>query len=70
MPGKYFIEEVKSPDGYTKYEEIIGIELGFNETYTVNVNNYKKPVEEEKEVEDKEISVTGKQEIALPRTGF
>lgn len=70
MPGKYFIEEVKSPDGYTKYEEIIEIELAFNETYVVNVNNYKKPVEEEKEVEDKEISVTGKQEIALPRTGF
>ena len=70
MPGKYFIEEVKSPDGYTKYEEIIEIELGFNETYTVNVNNYKKPQEEEKEIEDKEITVTGKQEIALPRTGF
>lgn len=70
MPGKYYIEEVKSPDGYTRYEEIIEIELGFNENYTVNVNNYKKPQKEEKEIEDKEITVTSKQEVALPRTGF
>ena len=39
--------------------------------YTVNVNNYKKPEEKEKKVvEEENINVTGKKEVALPRTGF
>lgn len=71
IPGTYYIEEIEAPNGYTKYDEIIEIEVGYNETYTVDVNNYKKPKEEKKEVENnKEISVTGKKEVALPRTGF
>lgn len=70
-PGKYYVEEVKSPEGYTKYDEQICAKVGFNEVYTVNVNNYKKPEEEEKKVvEEKNINVTGKKEVALPRTGF
>ena len=70
IPGKYFIEEIQAPEGYTKYEGIIEIEVGFNENYNVNVNNYQKPREEEKEVENKkEITVTSKQEKLLPRTG-
>ena len=71
IPGHYYIQEVESPDGYTKYDEMIEIEVGFNETYTVNVGNYEKPKEEQKETEYyNEISVTGKKEKALPRTGF
>lgn len=71
MPGKYFIEEIQAPEGYTKYEEIIEIDVGFNETYEIKVNNYQKPKEEKKEVEDKkEIVVTSKKEKLLPRTGF
>ena len=70
-PGKYYVEEVKSPEGYTKYDEHICVEIGYNEVYTVNVNNYKKPEEEEKKVvEEENINVTGKKEVALPRTGF
>jgi len=71
IPGKYYIEEIQSPDNYTKYEELIEIDLAFNETYTVNVNNYKKPKQEEKEIEkQEEVSVTGKKEVLLPQTGF
>lgn len=71
IPGTYYIEEIESPEGYTKYEEQIKIELKFGETYTVHVNNYQKPEEEEKDVEiENETIVTGKKEIALPRTGF
>lgn len=71
IPGKYYIEEAKSPEGYTKYDELVEIDVTFNEEYTVNINNYKKPEEEEKVIdEEDEITVVGNKEIALPRTGF
>ena len=70
IPGKYYIQEVKSPDGYTIYDELIEIEIELNQKYTVNVNNYKKPENEDKIVEDENITQTGKKEINLPRTGF
>ena len=53
------------------HEEIVEIDVAFNEIYTININNNKEPQEEIKEIETtKEITVTGKKEIALPRTGF
>lgn len=70
MPGKYYIEEIKSPDGYTIYDEQIEIDVELNQKYVVNVNDYKKPENEEKEVEDADTIVTGEKEINLPRTGF
>lgn len=70
MPGKYYIQEIKSPDGYTIYDELIEIDLELNQKYTVNVNDYKKPENEEKEVEDEDTAVTGEKEVLLPRTGF
>lgn len=71
MPGKYYIEEIQAPEGYTKYAELVEVNVKFNETYTINVNNYKKPETEEKQIDEEEnVTVTGKKEIALPRTGF
>lgn len=71
LPGKYYIEEIIAPDGYTKYDELIEIDVDFNETYTVYVNNHKKPEDTEKEIESKkEKTVVGKKEVKLPRTGF
>lgn len=71
IPGTYFIEEVQSPDGYSQYDERIEVKLRYNETYTINVNNYKKPESEDKKVEEKsQISVTGPKEEKLPVTGF
>lgn len=70
IPGKYYIEEIKAPDGYTPYEEWIEVEVKFNQTYTVTVNNYEKPKPEEKDVEPNGQTVTGKKEVALPKTGF
>lgn len=70
MPGKYYIEEVKSPDGYTIYDELIEIDVELNQKYTIDVNNYKKPENEEKKVEDTGKTTYGKKEINLPRTGF
>ena len=70
LPGKYYIEEIKSPDGYTIYDEPIEIDVELNQKYTVNINNYKEPENEEKQVEDEDTTVTGRKEINLPRTGF
>src|SRR5699024_9045792 len=70
MPGKYYIQEIKSPDGYTIYDELIEIDVELNQKYTVNINNYKEPENEEKKVEDDDKTVTGRKEINLPRTGF
>lgn len=71
IPGTYYIEEVQSPNGYTKYDERVEIEIKYNETYTINMNNYQKPETEDKEVEEEsQIDVTGKKEEKLPVTGF
>lgn len=70
MPGKYYIQEIKSPDGYTLYDELIEIDVELRQKYVVNVNDYKKPEDEEKQVEDEDTTVTGQKEINLPRTGF
>ncbi len=70
MPGKYYIQEIKSPEGYTMYDELIEIDVELNQKYTVNINNYEEPENEEKQVEDNDKTVTGKKEIFLPRTGF
>ena len=69
-PGKYYIQEIKAPDGYTIYDELIEIEVDLNQKYIVNINNYEKPEDEEKQVDDVEITKTGDKEIYLPRTGF
>lgn len=70
MPGKYYVQEVKSPDGYIISDELIEIDIELNQTYTIDVNNYKESKEEEKEVESKSKTVYGTEEVSLPRTGF
>ena len=69
-PGKYYIQEVKSPDSYKLYENLISINVELNQRCRINVSDYKKPQNEEKEVEDEDIAVTGEKEVYLPRTGF
>lgn len=71
MPGKYFLQEVKAPEGYTLDDRKLKIDIAFNQEITIGLENYKKPEEEEKETKDKkEINVLGKKEVSLPRTGF
>ncbi len=68
VPGKYYIEEVNSIDGYDKYDEQIEIELKMNQQYTVTVNNNKEDepkVEIEKEELNLEVSIK-----KLPVTGM
>ena len=70
MPGKYYVQEIKSPDGYTLYEDLIEINLKLGQAYSITVMDHKKPETEEKEVEDEDITVIGEKEINLPQTGF
>lgn len=69
LPGIYYLEEVKAPDGYYGYEDLIQIEVKLNQKTVVKVDNYKE--QEEKPSEDPqektEISVGEKK---LPKTGF
>lgn len=39
LPGEYFLEEVRTKDGYVKYEWQIPFNLKLNQTLTVTVNN-------------------------------
>ena len=70
QPGKYYIQEYTSPDGYTTYGDWIEVDVALNQKYTITVNNYKKPEPEEKEVPDEDLTVTGDKEENLPQTGF
>ena len=69
LPGIYYLEEVQSPDGYYGYEELIPIEVGFQEKVVIKVDNYKEEEEktEEKPQDEYHFSVGEKK---LPRTGF
>lgn len=65
IPGKYFIKEVNTINGYEIYEELIDTEVSLHEQVTVNVYNNKqeKPIIEidkkEKSKEIKKLPVTG-----------
>ena len=39
QPGKYYLEEVKTLDGYVKYDKLIEFEIDYNQELTITVNN-------------------------------
>ena len=69
LPGIYYLEEIKAPDGYYGYEDLIQIEVKLNQKTVVKVDNYKEQEEKPSEApqEETEISVGEKK---LPKTGF
>ena len=70
MPGKYYVKEIKTVEGYQIYDKLIEIELDLNEATKVIVNNSEKeeikieeePKQPELEVENKESEVEVKTE--------
>ena len=69
MPGKYYLVETNTLDGYSKYDEEINVDVEYNEELKVVVNNSKEnKVEIEKN--KKEISVKNKAVKKLPVTGM
>lgn len=62
FPGKYFIQEIETLEGYNLYTDLIEINLDLNEEFTATVNNTKKVVENfEKEFEEIEVIPVNKE---------
>lgn len=68
VPGRYYIKEVSSIDGYEKYDELIRIDVSLNQQISVMINN-KKEEKPKIEITKNEISVSKKEVKKLPVTG-
>lgn len=65
FPGKYYLEEVETLDGYVLYTDLIEIGLDYNEEFEVVVNNRIKEVTEVvKDYESVEV-IPSKEEIII-----
>ena len=69
LPGKYYIKETTSANGYTGYEQLIEINLDFNEQITVTVNNKKEEIPQVK-IDKEKTSKSVKTLKTLPVTGM
>ena len=68
LPGKYYLQEVKTKDGYVLSDELIEFEVLFNQELNLTVNNLfeKVPNKKNEEKVQKEETVVKK----LPVTGM
>lgn len=59
IPGKYYIDEIKSPEGYLKNDNLIEFEINYGEEKLISITNNK-------------IKITTREitEKRLPKTGF
>lgn len=81
LPGKYYLRETRTNEGYIIYNDLIEINLNLNEELTIKVNNFK---EKETKIEvikntvevseqNSTLQVTNNQitsKIKLPKTGY
>lgn len=73
IPGKYFIKEIRTIQGYELYDKLIEAEVNLNETCTINViNNKENPqIEVEKPKTEKTVKQTkSEMTVKLPKTGM
>lgn len=71
IPGKYYIRETKTREGYEIYEQLIDLQVALQEQYTIHVENNpeeKPKVEVEKKLKNKEVSSSTVKK--LPVTGM
>ena len=65
MPGKYYLEEVKTLDGYSKYDKQIEFDIAYNQTLSITVNNsIKKKTEQVTDIQKINVS-QAKEEIVV-----
>ncbi len=69
LPGNYYLEEIKAPNGYYGYSDLIQVEVKLNQKAVVKVDNYKEP-EEKPSDNPQEETETYVGEKKLPKTGF
>lgn len=62
LPGIYYLEEIKAPEGYYGYDELIMLEIKLNQKTVIVVENYEKQDEKPNETpqEENEILVGNK----------
>ncbi len=65
VPGKYYIKETKTIDGYEIYDQLINVEMELNQEITITVNNKK---EEKPQIDT--IKKANKEIKKLPITGM
>lgn len=73
LPGKYYIKETRTIEGYELYDKLIEVEIDLNETSTVNViNNKENPkINVEKPITEKTVKQTKSENtVKLPKTGM
>ena len=73
LPGKYYLKEIETLEGYEINSELIEIELEFREEKEIAVNNKEIPKIEEPEPEpipEPTVEPEPEQPKKLPRTGF
>ena len=75
LPGKYYLTEIKTLDGYELFTDIIEVNLEFGKNIEIIVNNEKKEVIESKQTiaEDIIVEKVDKKIIekkTLPVTGY
>lgn len=71
IPGKYYLRETKTKEGYKPYEELIDLQVALHEQYTIMVNNYpeeKPKVEIEQSEKNKTVNLSTVKR--LPVTGM
>ncbi len=62
VPGKYYVQEIETLEGYNLYTDLIEINLDYNEEFIATVNNTKKEVEViDKSFENIEVIPTNKE---------
>ena len=66
IPGRYYIRETNTKDGYLRFEDLIKIDINLNEQMTVTVNNKK---EEKQKIETSKNTTEVSKKI-LPVTGM
>ena len=69
IPGKYYIQEVSTKDGYELNDEAFGFNVKFNEKLTITVDNSFKE-ETKQETTKQEVSHTVENIKKLPVTGM
>ena len=73
LPGKYYVKETRTLNGYELYEKLIEVNLKLNETSTVNVINNKEVPEinvEKPTSESTYQEVKSEVVVKLPKTGM
>ena len=70
FPGKYYLEETKTIDGYTKLENKVEFEIKLNEELKITVENTPKKEVKNQETTQNQKKISERKIERLPVTGM